>query len=424
MALLENCSCFLYTVDIGYTFFLPEFEEDIILVRRSLGSTSSVPLFYDYNGQPQRMFRKFGWHSRLGNQKVVLEPITECLGDRAELYELDIEDEDCIINPTKFLIYSPLKHVFIAHSKVRSVLVPVPIPVLCSCSCSCSCSGTLERNTLVLFRSQVQQGIPSNIKNAKYQVNAYAEHIAQLKDNEEVLEYVGGRIRYEIRFECNQPMNFLFENMQDYFVSQMNQTQYVRVPYSLVVEHAELAMRDFTMLNVLRSMDDNTLDTFQRKALAHLQNMCGLSVRQSVRFLDESGWTVSKYLAELQAQLRYAQLQARLSVEWQDIAECLQEQERYAEAFQSYEEDNGQAPPPMTSREFCFLAIMTRDHPRTKTPSGEPAISFILKKSRGGAGKPFMSKDDLVDEVWNPADPLAWLKVYKLNPDFRWLDAQ
>eukprot|EP00966_Prymnesium_polylepis_P118466 2739248-Prymnesium_polylepis.2 len=117
LAELENCHHFLYTVDIGFNVLLARHARQIILVRRDQGSTASIPLFYDFEGQPQRVFRKFGWHSRLGAQKVVRCPITEVTEERRSLYDVEIDGEDAVMSPIKFLIYSPLKHIWIAHTK-------------------------------------------------------------------------------------------------------------------------------------------------------------------------------------------------------------------------------------------------------------------------------------------------------------------
>ena len=109
---------FMYTVDIGWKVHIPEPHKPyntIILARQGITSGQAIPLFYDTPEQPERKLDKFGWYSQIPNTKMWAEPVTT----RGSRYHRDFEMADeLLVNHIKTLVYSPIRHCYIATTKV------------------------------------------------------------------------------------------------------------------------------------------------------------------------------------------------------------------------------------------------------------------------------------------------------------------
>eukprot|EP00966_Prymnesium_polylepis_P118465 2739248-Prymnesium_polylepis.1 len=243
-----------------------------------------------------------------------------------------------------------------------------------------------------------------------------------MENDPDAMAYAGGVIRFELRFECNQSFEELFNQMTEHFKTAMLETQWVAVDWDLVVSSAQHSLRTFMMLGVLDHQNDASLVGYQQRAFAHLQNVCGIATRQSVRFLGEDNWTSDKYHDALSAEVRLARAHVAYGARHQGYLDELRRQELQTERFASYEEDEGMAPPAYDTRAFCRLALMRRDHMRAKKDDGTPCVTFVLKGKRGGCGIPFPDIEALVDYVWDPVNPTAWTLKYKLSASFRWME--
>jgi hypothetical protein len=274
---------------------------------------------------------------------------------------------------------------------------------------------------------QVGGGVPSNIHNAKYAVDSLTEFVGVLEENDDALEYIAGNLRIECRFESNLPFKDLYDFMIEDFVKVRYKTQWISVPYALTVKEAIGALRDFAALEVLAHRDSLPLERHQQEALCHLQNKCGVAVRQSIQYIRENGWTVSWYRKYLEDSVRREGFFANMSARQQAYDEDMRRRAARAAAVDDWERESGEPIFNLESRSFCFYAIATRDHSRARNADGSPKICGIMKRSRGGQSKAFDSKDELVDFVWGAAcaegTPLAWMQQYRINPDFEELVA-
>lgn len=373
----------MYTVDIGLTVHVEGQQDNLLLVRPKLTGSSAVPLLYDAPSQPLRMHRKFGWYSNQMNSKKIVEPVTN-VATFDELTDFEIDTDVSVINPIKKLVYSPLKHVWIAHSKV----------------------GT---------------GISSNNQNAKYMVDTLAQHLQILAtDGVEAAKYVGGVIRFEIRFEANVPFSTLNNEINSHFIDVMEGTQWIALSKSDMICNAQKALRDFIALELLSHRNNDALQQYQQEALAHLCNKCGISVKQCVQFLyhhPHPPWTARSYTQWCDVQLRWANAQRRVGAAWEAERQEIIKRAEYAKLVEEWERDHGESLFAIDSWNFCYHAIATRDHPINRKSNGEPRISLIKKNARGAFGC-YDSKEEAVRAIWDPANPTEWMCTYRIDPSF------